>query len=90
MTTTDLQLSGMSCSSCAGRIERGLNDLEGVHATVNFAVESAHVEHGPEVSEDDLIRAVAAAGYRASVVDHSAHSDDQLQHDTPAEELRPG
>ena len=89
MTTTDLQLSGMSCSSCAGRIERGLNDLEGVHATVNFAVEIAHIEHGPQVSEDDLIRAVAAAGYRASVVDHSAHSDDHMQHDTPAEDLRP-
>ena len=42
---TDLRLSGMSCASCAAHIERGLNELDGVHATVNFAIERAHVEH---------------------------------------------
>ncbi|BBY59193.1 heavy metal translocating P-type ATPase [Mycolicibacterium sarraceniae] len=89
MTTTDLQLSGMSCASCAARIERGLNDLDGVHATVNFAVERAHVEHGPQVSEHDLIHAVESSGYQASVVDHSGHGHDHMNHDVPTEQLRP-
>ncbi|MEZ0358813.1 heavy metal translocating P-type ATPase [Mycobacterium sp. SA01] len=89
MATTDLQLTGMSCASCAARIERGLNDLDGVQATVNFAVERAHVEHGPQVSEGDLIHAVESTGYHASVVDHSGHGDDHMNHDIPSEQLRP-
>jgi Cu+-exporting ATPase len=89
MTNTDLQLSGMSCASCAAKIERSLNDLEGVRATVNFAVESAHVEHGPQVSEHDLIQAVESTGYHASVVDHSGHGQDHMNHDVPTEQLRP-
>lgn len=89
MTATDLQLSGMSCSSCAARVERGLNNLQGVHATVNFAVERAHVEHDADVSVSDLIGAVESAGYRASVLDHSVHSSDHTDHDVPAESLRP-
>jgi Cu+-exporting ATPase len=89
MTTTDLQLTGMSCASCAAKIERSLNGLEGVRATVNFAVESAHVEHGPQVSEHDLIQAVESTGYHASVVDHSGHGQDHMNHDVPTEQLRP-
>ena len=90
MTTTDLQLSGMSCASCAAKIERSLNDLDGVQASVNFAVERAHVEHGPQVSEHDLVHAVEYTGYHASVIDHSAHmSHDHMNHDVPAEQLRP-
>ncbi|QEN12509.1 heavy metal translocating P-type ATPase [Mycolicibacterium sp. ELW1] len=89
MATTDLQLTGMSCASCAARIERGLNDLDGVQATVNFAVERAHVEHGPQVSEHDLIHAVESTGYHASVVDHSGHGHDHMNHDVPSEQLRP-
>lgn len=89
MRTIDLQLGGMSCSSCAARVERGLNNLDGVHATVNFAVERAHVEHEADVSASDLIRAVESAGYRASVIDHSAHSDDHTDHDVPAGALLP-
>jgi Cu+-exporting ATPase len=38
VTTTDLELRGMTCASCAARVERGLNALDGVHATVNLAV----------------------------------------------------
>ncbi len=90
MTTTDLQLSGMSCASCAAKIERSLNDLDGVHATVNFAVEQAHVEHGPQVSEHDLLHAVESTGYHAAVVDHSGHpGHDHMNHDIPADQLRP-
>jgi P-type Cu+ transporter len=67
-TTTDLELAGMSCASCASRVERGLNQLEGVNATVNFALARAHVEHGPDVLVDDLVGVVQSAGYRARVV----------------------
>ena len=87
MTTTDLQLTGMSCASCAAKIERGLNDLDGVRATVNFAVERAHVEHGGQVSEHDLIHAVESTGYHASVIDHSG--ENHMNHDVPADQLRP-
>ena len=93
MTITDLQLSGMTCSSCAARIERGLNGLDGVAATVNFAVEQAHVEHAPSVGTEDLIRAVASTGYRASVIDQMHHlpmnHGDHMNHDLPEEQLRP-
>ncbi|TGD88926.1 cadmium-translocating P-type ATPase [Mycolicibacterium sp. CH28] len=89
MITTDLQLTGMSCASCAATIERGLNDLAGVHATVNFAVERAHVEHGPQVSEHDLIHAVESTGYHAAVIDHSGGGHDHMNHDVPADQLRP-
>lgn len=84
MTTTDLDLRGMSCASCAARIERGLNELDGVHATVNFAVERAHVQHDSFVSTDDLIRAVESAGYQASVVSEHAHHHE----DVPESQLR--
>jgi Cu+-exporting ATPase len=87
MTTTDLQLTGMSCASCAAKIERGLNDLDGVRATVNFAVERAHVEHGGQVSKHDLIHAVESTGYHASVIDHSG--ENHMNHDVPADQLRP-
>ena len=87
MTTTDLQVTGMSCASCAAKIERGLNDLDGVRATVNFAVERAHVEHGAQVSEHDLIHAVESTGYHASVIDHSG--ENHMNHDVPADQLRP-
>ena len=93
MTTTDLKLSGMSCASCAARIERNLNQLDGVQASVNFAVEQAHVEHGPQTTAEDLMRAVASSGYQATVIDHSAHAhgghDDHMNHDVPQEQLRP-
>ena len=68
MTTTDLDLRGMSCASCAARVEGALNRLDGVRAAVNFALERAHVQHGSAVSPGDLIRAVESTGYQASVV----------------------
>ena len=91
MTTTDLKLSGMSCASCAARIEGSLNKLDGVQASVNFAVEQAHVEHGPRVSTADLVHAVESSGYHAAVIDHAAHGghDDHMAHDLPEEQLRP-
>ena len=90
MTTTDLHLHGMNCASCASTIEGGLNRLDGVAATVNFAIEQAHVEHDPQVSTDELIGAVEASGYHASVIDHTRMDHgDHMNHDLPDEQLRP-
>ncbi|MET0700268.1 MAG: cation transporter, partial [Mycobacterium sp.] len=69
---TDLELRGMTCASCAGRVERGLNSIAGVHATVNLAVERAHVEHDAGISTTELIRAVEATGYQAAVLGEPA------------------
>jgi Cu+-exporting ATPase len=64
----ELPVEGMTCASCANRIERKLNKLEGVQATVNYATEKAAVEFDPaHVSPEDLVGAVEAAGYRAKL-----------------------
>ncbi len=73
----DLDISGMTCSSCATRIERKLNKIPGVEATVNYATEKARV-HADGVETAQLIAAVESAGYSAAlpapVVDESASS----------------
>jgi P-type Cu+ transporter len=62
----DLPIEGMTCAACAGRVERSLNELAGVEATVNYATERASVRYdGERVGPDDLLAAVAAAGYSA-------------------------
>lgn len=63
----ELDITGMTCASCANRIERKLNKLDGVTATVNYATEKASVQHTADVSTDDLLRTVEAAGYQAAV-----------------------
>jgi Cu+-exporting ATPase len=66
VTEITLELEGMTCASCAGRIERGLNDLEGVQASVNLATEKAAVRYDESsLDVDALLAAVEAAGYRA-------------------------
>ena len=67
-----LAIDGMTCSSCAARIEKRLNGLDGVSASVNYATEQAAVSFDPEqASLDDLIGAVEAAGYQAALPDIS-------------------
>ena len=62
-----LDLEGMTCASCASRIERSLNELDGVEATVNLATDQAAVRFDPSVvSVADLVGTVEAAGYGAS------------------------
>lgn len=77
----------MSCASCAARVERSLNELDGVQASVNFAVEQAHVEYGPQATAADLLRAVESSGYHAAVIDHDRH-DDHMAHGIPQQQLR--
>jgi Cu+-exporting ATPase len=62
----ELPIEGMTCASCATRIEKRLNKLEGVEATVNYATENAAVHFDPlRVAPEDLVAAVEAAGYQA-------------------------
>ncbi|MGI6796023.1 heavy metal translocating P-type ATPase [Gordonia sihwensis] len=77
----DLELIGMTCASCANRIERKLNKLDGVTATVNYATEQAHVEYDGDVTSDDLIEAVRAAGYDAEPVRPVATDAEQADED---------
>src|SRR5438045_2436293 len=63
-----LELEGMTCASCAARIERKLNKLDGVEATVNFATERAAVAYDSNVVDiERLIRTVEQTGYGASL-----------------------
>jgi len=84
----DLPIEGMTCASCAVRIEKKLNRLEGVSATVNFATETATVEFDPAVaSPDALVGAVEAAGYRAALPAPAGEERDDAR-DDPVRDLR--
>ncbi|MEU0646774.1 heavy metal translocating P-type ATPase [Streptomyces umbrinus] len=71
MTTTttgaevELAIGGMTCASCAARIEKKLNRMDGVTATVNYATEKAKVAYDGDVSVQDLIATVEKTGYTA-------------------------
>ncbi len=73
MSTLDhvvLPITGMTCASCANRIERNLNELDGVSASVNYATEKATVDFDPAaVDPHALVAAVEAAGYEAVLPD---------------------
>ncbi|GAA3742195.1 heavy metal translocating P-type ATPase [Streptomyces tremellae] len=61
----ELVIGGMTCASCAARVEKKLNRMAGVSATVNYATEKAKVSYGGGLSVDDLIATVEATGYTA-------------------------
>ena len=63
----ELSIGGMTCASCAARIEKKLNKLDGVTATVNFATEKAAVSFPGTVTSDDLIAVVERTGYTAAL-----------------------
>ena len=63
----DLQIGGMTCASCAARIEKKLNRMAGVTATVNYATEKAHVTYADGVTPDDLVATVERTGYTAEL-----------------------
>ena len=66
MSHLDLGVTGMTCTSCSSRVERKLNKLEGVSASVNFATEAAAIEYDSQtVSPQELISVVESAGYGA-------------------------
>jgi len=85
----ELPIAGMTCASCANRIERKLNKLDGVAATVNYATEKATVDYEPGLAQpEDLLGAVEAAGYQAILPaaqpDHDGGSDDSAADETAA------
>ena len=63
-----LSIQGMTCSSCVNAVEKALNKVEGVSATINFATETAHVLAPADMDAKDLIKVVEKAGYSASLL----------------------
>lgn len=78
MAVIDLDITGMTCASCANRIEKKLNKQEGVTATVNYATEKAHIETGEGAATDAnaYIAIVEKLGYGGSVPAPVAPADD--------------
>ncbi|MEV6487008.1 cation transporter, partial [Actinoplanes sp. NPDC051633] len=68
----ELEIGGMTCTACANRIEKKLNRLDGVTATVNYATEKARARVPSTVSADDLIAVVEKTGYSAAVPSEEA------------------
>ncbi|MCX5198294.1 heavy metal translocating P-type ATPase [Streptomyces sp. NBC_00249] len=65
IAAVELSIGGMTCASCAARIEKKLNRMDGVTATVNYATEKAQVSYGGDVRVADLIATVVKTGYTA-------------------------
>ena len=63
-----LSIQGMTCSSCVNSVEKALNKVEGVSATINFATETAHILAPADMSTKDLIKVVEKAGYSATLL----------------------
>jgi Cu+-exporting ATPase len=84
----ELPIEGMTCSSCAGRVEKSLNKLEGVEATVNFATERVSVSFDPaRVDPERLLGAVEEVGYSASLPAADGEEDEAIEGD-PTADLR--
>ncbi|GAB3731932.1 heavy metal translocating P-type ATPase [Amycolatopsis oliviviridis] len=71
----ELAIGGMTCASCAARVERKLNKVDGVSATVNYATEKAQVDFPAAVSVEDLVGVVESAGYTAQPPKPDADED---------------
>ena len=63
-----LSVQGMTCSSCVNTVEKALNKVEGVSATINFATETAHILAPADMNPKDLIKIVEKAGYSATLL----------------------
>ena len=79
----NLSIGGMTCASCAARVEKKLNRMPGVTAEVNYALETARVHVNPDVSgapttAEDLIATVEATGYTAALPSSTHPSSVQL------------
>jgi Cu+-exporting ATPase len=74
-SSVELAISGMTCASCAARIEKKLNKLEGVTASVNYATEKAKVTFPEGVTPDELVSVVEATGYGATLPQPPAEAD---------------
>jgi Cu+-exporting ATPase len=80
----ELPITGMTCASCANRIERKLNKLEGVTASVNYATEKATVDFDAgAVAPEQLVAAIEAAGYQAALPAAQSAASDELDETAP-------
>ena len=85
----ELSIGGMTCASCAARIERKLNKLDGVTATVNFATEKARVTFPDSMTPQDLLSTVESAGYTAKLPAPPASGGEvEVVEDDPVRPLR--
>jgi Cu+-exporting ATPase len=87
-TEIELSITGMTCASCAARIERKLNKMDGVTATVNYATEKAKVTFPKELSPQTLIEKVEATGYGAALPVVKAEPAAEAAEEDPTEALR--
>jgi Cu+-exporting ATPase len=91
MTTghVELQIGGMTCASCAARIEKKLNKIDGVTATVNFATEKARVDYVGDVSTGQLVQTIEQTGYTAQLpTPDAAETPDDSAVEDPTASLR--
>ena len=78
--TLELALGGMTCAACSARIEKQLNKLPGVEATVNFASEKAHVRYVPGLSDpEQLVATVVKTGFTATVSDSDTRGEEKAR-----------
>ena len=78
--SVQLQISGMTCAACSGRIEKALNKFPGVSATVNLATEIAHASFNPGMTTvNDLIAAIIKAGYAASEINDGSRANEKTR-----------
>ncbi len=74
-----LEIGGMTCTSCAARVEKKLNKLDGVDASVNYATEIASVAYDPgRVALEELVRTVEATGYTAALPSAESEHEDPV------------
>ncbi len=83
MAHLELPIAGMTCASCANRIERNLNKLDGVSASVNYATETASVEFDTAVEPEALVEAVEAAGYQAVLPSDEPAAAEEIDETAP-------
>jgi Cu+-exporting ATPase len=84
----ELSIGGMTCASCAARIERKLNKLEGVSASVNYATEKARIDFSGDLSPADLVKVVEDTGYTAELPAPPAAAEDATVEEDPTRSLR--
>jgi P-type Cu+ transporter len=87
-TALELSIGGMTCASCAARVERRLNKLDGVTATVNYATEKARVAFPETMDPAELVAQVEAAGYTAALPRPATDAADADQEADPTRSLR--
>lgn len=84
LRTVNLSIGGMTCASCVARVEKKLNKLDGVSASVNLATESARITAPSAVSVDDLLATVARAGYTGALLDAASPDESAQSEASPA------